>query len=312
MLFEHTPVLLTEVIDNLNINSRGIYVDCTVGGGGHALEIARRLQRPGLLVGLDRDPEALRAAQKKLVPYQDRIRLVEANYRELQKVMVSLKIQAVNGVIFDLGVSSYQLDNPYRGFSYMHDAPLDMRMGKDASSTAHELVNNLSEEELEHLIREYGEERWARRIASFIIAERQKKPVRTTGELVKIIKSAIPHGARQKGPHPAKRTFQALRIAVNDELDSLTEALEAAVGLLLAGGRICVISFHSLEDRIVKRTYRRLASACLCPPRQPVCTCGGATVLREVYKKPVVPASQELENNPRARSAKLRVAEKIL
>lgn len=311
MEFEHQPVMLQEVLEGLNLRPGGVYVDCTLGGAGHSEAIVRRSAPGGRLVALDQDPAALAAAGKRLAPYGDRVRLVRANFLELPQVLNQLGLDEVDGVLFDLGVSSYQLDNPARGFSYQHDAPLDMRMNPEQKTTAAELVNSLPAEELARIIKEYGEERWASRIAAFIAEQRKKQPVATTGQLVEIIKRAVPAGARREGPHPAKRTFQALRIEVNRELEILEGALRAAVEALRPGGRICVITFHSLEDRIVKDLFRRLASPCTCPRDFPVCVCGGKKVLMLVAAKPILPSGAEVEANPRARSAKLRLAEKI-
>ncbi len=310
MKFEHEPVLVREAIENLNIKKDGIYVDCTVGGGGHSLEIAKRIYPSGRLIGIDRDPEAIKAARSKLAPYREIVDLFVTNYRELKNTFSFLNIKGAHGILFDLGVSSYQLDNPHRGFSYMKEAPLDMRMGESKMTVA-ELVNSLGEKELENILWNYGEERWARRIASFIVAERKKKPLSTTLDLVSVIKAAIPRKARLRGPHPAKRTFQALRIAVNNELENLERALEEATELLFPGGRLVVISFHSLEDRIVKQLFKKLSMSCCCPPGQPVCTCSAAPVLKIITKKPIIPTSDEVVNNPRSRSAKMRVAEKM-
>lgn len=289
-------------------------MDCTLGGAGHSEAILKNLQGTapgGMLVALDQDPAALRAAEKRLAPYKDRVILVRSNFMKLADVLDSLGIKAIDGVLFDLGTSSHQLDNPARGFSYQHDAALDMRMDPGQALTAKDLVNNLAEEELTKIIKDFGEERWASRIASFIREERRLRPIETTGQLVEIIKKAIPAGARRQGPHPAKRTFQALRIAVNRELEILESAVCSAVQALRPGGRICVITFHSLEDRIIKDLYRRLASPCTCPREFPVCACGGRSTLKIISSRPIVPSQEELENNPRARSAKLRVAEKI-
>lgn len=309
MPFVHLPVLPKEVLDGLNPGAEGIFVDCTVGGGGHARLLLENTAPGVKLVGLDRDPAALRAAAENLAPFSERFTLARSNFAELAGVLDELHIKSVDGFLFDLGVSSYQLDNPARGFSYMHDAPLDMRMDPSGPVTARDLVNELPERDLAVLIREYGEERWAARIASRVARARNERPIETTYELVEIIKAAIPAAARREGPHPAKRTFQALRIAVNNELDILPGAFRAAVARLKPGGRICVISFHSLEDRIVKETFGALASPCRCPPKLP-CTCGLEPAVKRVTRRPVVPGEREVADNPRARSAKLRVAEK--
>lgn len=311
IVFSHRPVMAGEVLAGLNPGTEGVFVDCTVGGGGHARALLS-VTGPGVrLVGLDRDPDALDAAARQLAPFKGRYTLVRSNFARLAGVLAELGLDAVDGFLFDLGVSSYQLDNPARGFGYMHDAPLDMRMDPGGRVTARDLVNNLPERELAGIIRRYGEERWASRIAAFIARARQSRAIDTTAELVQIIKQAVPAGARREGPHPAKRTFQALRIAVNDELGILEGSLRDAVALLKPGGRICVITFHSLEDRIVKETFRELANPCKCPPGFPVCACGQKPVVRLVNSRPVTPTEQELAENPRARSAKLRVAEKI-
>lgn len=312
--YYHQPVMLEEVIAGLNVRPGGAYVDCTLGGAGHSeaiLKIIKDSVPGGLLVGLDQDPAAIVAAEKKLAPYKGRVFLVKANFAMLSEVLNQLGIKEVDGVLFDLGASSHQLDNPARGFSYQHDAPLDMRMDPGHPLTAGDLVNNLSEKELADIIKDFGEERWASRIASFIREERVLRPIETTGQLVEIVKKAIPAGARRQGPHPAKRTFQALRIAVNRELEILESAVSSAVQALRPGGRICVITFHSLEDRIIKDLYRRLASPCACPREFPVCVCGGRKTLRIITTRPVVPSKEELNSNPRTRSAKLRIAEKV-
>jgi 16S rRNA (cytosine1402-N4)-methyltransferase len=311
MDFYHLPVLADEVVQGLKLKSGGVYVDCTLGGGGHSELILKGTAPDGCLVALDQDPEALAAAQKRLISYKPRVTFIKSNFSRLAEVLDDLGIVTVDGVLFDLGTSSYQLDNPDRGFSYQHDAPLDMRMDPDREITAGMLVNNMTVEELTEVIRNYGEERWASRIAEFICEERKRRPIKTTGDLVEIIKKAIPAGARREGPHPAKRTFQALRIAVNGELQILKAAVKSAVHVLKPGGRICVITFHSLEDRIIKDLFRELASPCTCPRDFPVCVCGGKKVLQIVTTKPVLPSEEELAVNPRARSAKLRIGEKV-
>lgn len=307
----HIPVLLNETIGCLNPRRGGVYVDCTVGAGGHARAILENIGPDGLLIGLDRDPAALAAARQNLAPFGAQVRLVHGNFSRLREALDSLGVPAVDGVLFDLGVSSLQLDAADRGFSYWKDAPLDMRMDPAQQTTAYHLVNGLTEDELAKIIAEYGEEKWARRIAQFIVRERQRKRIETTGELVEIIKAAIPAPARREGPHPARRTFQALRIAVNDELSGLGQAIEDAVAVLRPGGRICVITFHSLEDRVVKQTLRALAKGCICPPDAPVCGCGRRPVLKLLTTKPIIPGAAEIAANPRARSAKLRAAERL-
>lgn len=311
MRFLHIPVMLEEVMDGLKLRPGGIYVDCTAGGGGHSEEILKRTSPDGKLLALDRDPDALEAVFRRLSSYGDRFWLERANFIHLPRVLDRLGIDRVDGILFDLGVSSHQLDNPRRGFSYLQDAPLDMRMDPDQPETAARLVQKASKEELAEIIKKYGEEKWASRIADFIVRARRNRPIETTGQLVEIIKAAIPAGARRKGPHPAKRTFQALRIAVNRELEVLEDALRGAVEVLRPGGRICVISFHSLEDRVVKDTFRELSSPCTCPPDFPQCVCGRKPVLKLITRRPLTPTKKELETNPRSRSAKLRVAEKL-
>ncbi len=308
--FSHRPIMVHEVLHGLNPGAAGVFVDCTLGGGGHAYALLESCSEVHL-VGLDQDADALAAADVKLSAFASRYTLVRSNFKELPCVLAELGLAAVDGFLFDLGVSSYQLDNPERGFSYMHDAPLDMRMDATGPVTAKHLVGKLPERELASIISRYGEERWAARIAAYIVKAREKREILTTGELVEIIKSAIPASARREGPHPAKRTFQSLRIAVNNELDILTGAFRAAVELLKPGGRLCVITFHSLEDRIAKDTFKELAQPCSCPPQFPVCVCGRKPLIKLVTRRPVTPSVAELEENPRARSAKLRVVEKI-
>lgn len=303
--------MLEEVLAGLNLKPGGIYVDCTLGGAGHSEAVLDRIGPHGRLVALDRDDAAIVQASIKLSRYGDRVSLVKANFINLKEVLKSLSIEEVDGILFDLGVSSCQLNNPERGFSYQIDAPLDMRMSREQETTAWELVNKLSAPQLAKIIRDYGEERWASRIAEFIVFERKRCPIETTGQLVEIIKKAVPAGARRTGPHPAKRTFQALRIAVNGELEILHSALESAVGILRTGGRICVITFHSLEDRIVKDLFRKLASPCSCLKELPVCVCGERREIKILTPKPLVPSPEELQANPRSRSAKLRIAEKL-
>ncbi|MDN5344991.1 MAG: rRNA (cytosine1402-N4)-methyltransferase [Clostridia bacterium] len=312
MPYIHQPVLLAEVLHFLDPRPGEVFVDCTVGGGGHSAAILPRLLPGGRLIGLDRDAAAIEAAGERLAPFGLAVELVRANFRDLALVLRDRGIAAVDGLLFDLGVSSYQLDNPERGFSYQAEAPLDMRMGQEQELTAATVVNTWPEERLAEIIWRYGEERWARRIASFIAAARQREPVTTTTQLVKIIKAAIPAGARGSGHHPAKRTFQALRIAINGELTALQEAMEQLPGVLRPGGRVGVITFHSLEDRIVKRAFQGLYGRCTCPPGMPVCTCGSRRVLEPVTRKPVTPGAAEVTANPRSRSARLRVARRVL
>ncbi|MFO7819240.1 MAG: 16S rRNA (cytosine(1402)-N(4))-methyltransferase RsmH [Halanaerobacter sp.] len=310
MSFEHKPVLLDEVITSLQIKERGIYVDCTIGGAGHSKEIARHLNAKGRLIGIDQDKAAIKAAANNLEETAPQIDLIRDNYRNLDAVLKKLEVPAVDGFLFDLGVSSYQLDEPERGFSYRYDAPLDMRMDQRREETAADIVNNYSQEELTEIISNYGEENWAARIASFIVEKRKEESIETTLELVKIIKSAIPASARRTGGHPAKRTFQALRIAVNNELDIIERSIKDAVDRLQVGGRISIISFHSLEDRIVKHTFKDLARDCICPPKMPVCGCDEEAEIKIITKSAINASEEELEKNSRARSAKLRVAEK--
>lgn len=312
MEFSHTPVLLDAVIEHLKPKPGGVYVDATVGGGGHAAAILAAAGEGARLIGLDQDPEAIAAAQQRLLPYGERVTLVRTNFRMLEGALASLGIVRVDGILIDLGVSSHQLDREERGFSYWGDAPLDMRMGPDASKTAAELLAELDAGEIAQILRDYGEERWAARIARFIVEERERRPIQTAGQLVEIIKAAIPAAARREGPHPARRTFQALRIAVNDELGALQEVLEQGVRALQPGGRLVVISFHSLEDRIVKQYFATQARGCTCPPQWPVCRCGKTPAIKILTRRPVVPAQAEVEANPRARSAKLRAAERVL
>lgn len=309
MDFHHISVLRDETIAALVTNLDGTYVDCTLGGAGHASAIAARLTETGRVVGIDQDPAAIAAASERLAGVQCGVDIIRNNFKNLSSVLAELGIEQADGFLFDLGVSSHQLDVAERGFSYMQDAPLDMRMDPDAELSAVDIVNTYTEDALSKLIYLYGEERWAKRIAKFIIAERSVKPLETTGELVDIIKKAIPVAARQEGGHPAKRTFQALRIAVNGELEILEEAFKTAVAHLRQGGRICIITFHSLEDRIAKQVLQGLAKGCICPPRMPVCACGHRSEIK-IIGKPLIAQEEELVFNTRARSAKLRVAEK--
>ena len=311
MEFQHKSVLLQECIDALDIRPDGIYLDGTLGGAGHSSQIARRLTEGGRLIGVDRDRTALAAAKERLAPYADRVTLVHSNFAEIDAILDSLGIPAVDGMLFDLGVSSPQLDDASRGFSYMADAPLDMRMDKDDALTAGEVVNTWPQGELRRILYDYGEERYAPQIAAAICRAREKAPVETTLELVDIIRSAMPAQALREKQHPAKRSFQAIRIAVNDELGAVSRMMQAAVGRLDPGGRLAVITFHSLEDRIVKSEMQQAARGCTCPPEFPVCVCGKKPLVKLVTRKPIVSGPAELEENPRARSAKLRVAEKL-
>lgn len=310
MEFKHVSVLLNETIEGLNIKENGIYVDCTLGGAGHSEEILKRLSNNGRLIGIDQDKDALKAAQKRLLKYSNVI-YVHDNFINIDSILHELNIEKVDGILMDLGVSSYQLDEGERGFSYMQDSPLDMRMNRDAEFSAYDVINGYSEEELYRVIKEYGEERFAKRIAKFIVDRRKAKNIGTTLELVDIIKSAIPAKARREGPHPAKRTFQAIRIEVNKELDILDKTIEDAVERLNVGGRIAIITFHSLEDRIVKNKFRELQDPCTCPKEFPVCICGNVPKLNIITRKPIEPSEKEVAENPRSRSAKLRVGERI-
>ena len=304
--FSHVPVMLHEAVDGLNIRPDGVYVDCTTGGGGHSYEIASRLTAGGRLICFDRDPEAIAAASKRLSAFSDRITFVNRNFSELLDVLEGMQ---VDGVLIDLGVSSYQLDNPERGFSYMHDAPLDMRMNRTEGMTAYDVVNKYSREDLIRIFRDYGEERFAGKIASSIISKREIKPIETTKELAKIAQNAIPN-ATKVDAHPEKRIFQAIRIEVNGELEIIPPTVRNITASLKPGGRISVITFHSLEDRLVKQTYAELAKGCTCPPRLPVCVCGKQPQLK-LCGKVILPGEEELAINSRSASAKLRVAEKI-
>ena len=312
MEFQHKPVMLNEVIDSLKIRPEGTYVDGTLGGAGHSSQIVRRLSGEGRLFGFDQDAAAIEAAAKRLEPYKDRVSIIRSNYSEMRERLSELGVRSADGILLDLGVSSYQLDDAQRGFSYRADAPLDMRMDQRQKLSAREVVNGYSIEELTRVIREYGEERFARNIAKHITAEREKKPIETTGELISIIKAAIPAKAREGGGHPAKRTFQAIRIEVNRELDVLSDSLDGMIDLLADGGRICVITFHSLEDRIVKEVFRRNENPCTCPPEFPVCVCGKKSKGHVITRKPIIPSVEETEENPRSKSAKLRVFERTI
>lgn len=309
--FSHTSVLLFECIEALNIRDGYTYVDCTTGGGGHSLEIAKRLGENSRLICFDRDENAIEAAKVRLADYLDKITFINSNFSDLGRVIEELKIDNLGGVLADLGCSSFQFDCPERGFSYMHDAKLDMRMQIDAPLSAYNVVNEYTENDLKRIIFEYGEEKFAPKIAASIVKARSEKPIETTFELSDIIKNSIPAAARVNGPHPAKRTFQAIRIEVNAELDTIRPMIMDAGKHLSQGGRIAVISFHSLEDRLVKLSFRELASGCTCPKDFPVCICGKTPTAKEINKKPVLPSRDELLNNPRSRSAKLRIAEKL-
>ena len=309
--FSHRSVLLDECIESLNIKPDGIYVDGTAGGGGHSLEIVKRLTDGGRLIAIDRDDAAIAAATERLSDYLDRVTFVRNNFSSASDVCRELGIEKIDGILLDLGVSSYQLDTAERGFTHNTDAPLDMRMDRRGELDAYAVVNTYSFEELKRVIWEYGEERFAPKIASAIVRRREQKPIETTGELVDVIKSAIPAAAREGGHHPAKRTFQAIRIEVNGELDAIEPAIRRTKDIMNEGGRIVIITFHSLEDRIVKQTYADMASGCTCPRNLPICVCGKRPEVKVITKKPILPSERELEENPRSRSAKLRVAEKI-
>lgn len=308
--FHHVSVLLEECIEGLSIKPEGIYVDGTLGGAGHSSRIAAKLTT-GRLIGIDRDPVALEAAGKRLEPYKDRVTLVHSDFSDLKTVLDDLDIEKVDGILLDLGVSSYQFDEAERGFSYRFDTPLDMRMDRRQTLTARKIVNEYPELELFRIIRDYGEDKFAKNIARHIAQARTIKPIETTGELNEIIKAAIPAKMREKGGHPSKRTYQAIRIACNRELEVLENSLDTFVELLNPGGRLCIITFHSLEDRIVKTAFKRYENPCTCPPEFPVCVCGKKSSGRVISRKPVLPTQEEMEQNPRSKSAKLRIFEKI-
>ena len=312
MEFRHTSVLLQETIDALCILSGGIYVDGTLGGGGHSEQIAARLSGEGRLIGIDQDAAAVEAAGKRLEQFKDHVTIVRSNYGNMAGELKKLGISSVDGVLLDLGVSSYQLDDAERGFTYREDAPLDMRMDQRKALTAREVVNSYSEQDLYRIIRDYGEDRFAKNIAKHIVRERQIQSIETTGELIHIIKAAIPAKVRATGGHPAKRTFQAIRIEVNQELSVLMNSLDMIIDLLNDGGRFCVITFHSLEDRIVKDAFRKAENPCICPPDFPVCVCGRKPKGKVITRKPILPSVRETEDNPRSKSAKLRVFERII
>ncbi len=311
MEFNHTSVLLKETIEGLKIKPDGIYVDGTLGGGGHSFEIAKRLNDNGRLIGIDQDEAAILAAGERLKDFGDKVIIVRSNYRNAFSVLHDLGIEKIDGMMLDLGVSSYQLDTQERGFSYRYDAPLDMRMDLRQTLTAKDIVNGYSETELFHIIRDYGEDRFAKNIAKHIVMARAKKPIETTGELNEIIRAAIPAKMRAEGGHPSKRTYQAIRIECNKELEVLKESLEELIGILNPGGRLCIITFHSLEDRIVKTAFKKAENPCTCPPSFPVCVCGKKSQGKVITGKPVLPCEEEMESNPRSKSAKLRIFEKI-
>ncbi len=311
MEFKHYSVLLEEVINNLNIKPDGIYVDGTLGGAGHSYHIAEKLSDNGRLIGIDQDEDAIRTATKRLEPFGNKVTIIRDNYENAVSRISELGITGVDGILLDLGVSSFQLDNEERGFSYRYDTPLDMRMDRRQELTARTIVNEFSEMEIFHIIRDYGEDRFAKNIAKHIVANRSEKPIETTGELNEIIRAAIPARIREKGGHPSKRTFQALRIACNRELDVLQNSLDGMIDFLNPGGRICVITFHSLEDRIVKNNFRRNENPCTCPPEIPICVCGKVSKGKVITRKPILPTEEELAENKRSSSAKLRVFEKV-
>lgn len=310
MEFKHVSVLLNECLEGLDIKQNGIYVDGTLGGAGHSSQILKRLSNEGMLIGIDQDKDALKAAKERLKDYTN-VKFVHSNFYNIDSILEELNVSKVDGILMDLGVSSYQLDEAERGFSYMKDAPLDMRMNKDNSFSAYNVVNEYTEEELFRIIRDYGEEKFAKRIANFIVNRRSEKAIETTLELVDIIKAAIPAKARREGPHPAKRTFQAIRIEVNSELSILNRAIEDGVARLNKGGRMAIITFHSLEDRIVKLKFRELSNPCTCPSEFPICVCGKKPLVKVISRKAIEPSKEEVEENPRSRSAKLRVVERI-
>ena len=310
MAFKHTSVLLKETVDGLAIKPDGIFVDATLGGGGHAYEVLKRLGDKGRLVGIDQDEAAIEAAGERLREFGDRVTIIRSNYCDMKSQLKSADIEKVDGIVLDLGVSSYQLDTAERGFSYRMDAPLDMRMDQRQQMTAKDIVNTYSETELFRIIRDYGEDRFAKNIAKHIVQERTKKTIETTGQLSEIISHAIPMKIQKTSGHPAKRTFQALRIELNHELDVLKNSLDEMIGLLNPGGRICIITFHSLEDRIVKSAFRKNENPCVCPSHFPVCVCGNVSRGCVITKKPILPGEEELKDNSRAKSAKLRIFER--
>ena len=310
MDFKHISVLLDETIDGLDIKPDGIYVDGTLGGGGHSYEILKRLSPKGRLIGIDQDGEALKAAGERLKEFENQITLVRSNYCEIDKVLKELNVEKVDGILLDIGVSSYQLDNLERGFSYKSDAPLDMRMDTRQELTAADVVNTYSENELFKIIKDYGEDKFAKNIAKHIALARKEKPLETTKELSEVIKRAIPMKVQAKGGHPAKKTFQAIRIEVNQELTVLKESIDKMIDLLKPNGRICIITFHSLEDRIVKTKFRENENPCTCPPNFPVCVCGKKSKGKVITRKPIIPSEDEIEENKRAKSSKLRIFER--
>ena len=311
MEFKHTSVLLEETIEYLNIRPDGIYVDGTLGGGGHAFQVCRKLGERGRFIGIDQDEDAIEAAGKRLAPFGDKVTILRSNYEQMREALRRQEVESVDGIVLDLGVSSYQLDDPERGFTYRTpEAPLDMRMDRRQAMTARDVVNEYSEMELFSIIRDYGEDKFAKNIAKHIVSARQKKPIETTGELTQVIKAAIPARVRMNGGHPAKRTFQAIRIELNRELEVLKNSLDDMIDLLNPGGRICIITFHSLEDRIVKSSFKKNENPCTCPSDFPVCVCGAVSKGKVITRKPILPGEVEMEENPRSKSAKLRVFER--
>ena len=310
MEFQHKSILLNECMEGLSIKADGIYVDGTLGGGGHSFHIVQRLSDKGRLIGIDQDEDEIEAATKRLAQFKQRVTIVRDNYEHFQEILSTLSIPAVDGILLDLGVSSYQFDEADRGFSYRFDAPLDMRMDKRQDFTAKDLINSYSEAELYHIIRDYGEDKFAKNIAKHIVLERAKKPIETTFELSEVISHAIPMKMRVQGGHPAKKTFQAIRIALNRELEVLEESLDGMIKALKPGGRLCIITFHSLEDRIVKRAFRTAEDPCICPKDFPICTCGRKSLGKVISKKAILPSDLEREENPRSKSAKLRIFER--
>lgn len=310
MAFQHTSVLLEETIDGLAVKPDGIYVDATLGGGGHAFEVCSRLNGNGRFIGIDQDAAAIEAAGERLKDFGEKVTIIRSNYRELKSVLRSIGVEKVDGIVLDLGVSSYQLDTAERGFSYRADASLDMRMDQRQQTTAKDIVNTYSETELYRVIRDYGEDKFAKNIAKHIVMEREKNPIETTGQLNEVIRRAIPMKFQKNGGHPSKRTFQAIRIELNRELEVLRESLDEMIDMLNPGGRICIITFHSLEDRIVKSTFRKNEDPCTCPSHFPVCVCGNVSKGKVITRKPILPGEEELENNSRSKSAKLRIFER--
>lgn len=311
MAFEHTSVLLEETVEGLAIRPDGIYVDATLGGGGHAYQVCSRLGSTGRLIGIDQDAAAIEAAGKRLECFGEKVTIIRSNYCDMKQKLQKIGVEKVDGIVLDLGVSSYQLDTADRGFSYRADAPLDMRMDQRQQTTAKDIVNTYSEAELYRVIRDYGEDKFAKNIAKHIVMERRKNPIETTGQLNEIIRRAIPMKFQKKGGHPSKRTFQAIRIELNRELEVLRESLDNMIGMLNPGGRICIITFHSLEDRIVKSAFRKNEDPCTCPSHFPVCVCGNVSKGKVITRKPVLPGEDELEHNSRSKSAKLRIFERI-